>query len=142
LLVAAVNAALERGLLTLECAPVEAATFEFTIGPYPVIAHVPDASSDEVLIQAIVRPTELGRQTVACAVLHGWQKFGAATTFAWLERRTGKYLQSGVNYHGTKTVTRDLSDLTISPRGFGTRPTKYGYDYFRECEAVFGWGRR
>jgi hypothetical protein len=34
-----------------------------------------------------------------------WQRFGEATTFAWLQRRTGKYLQSSVNYHGTKAVT-------------------------------------
>jgi hypothetical protein len=105
LLVASVNAALERHLLTLECEPVASAVFEFNIGPYPVIAALDDAGFDEVAIKAIVCPTELGRRMVQCAIFHGWQRFGEATTFAWLERRTGKYLQSSVNYHGTKAVT-------------------------------------
>jgi hypothetical protein len=36
LLVAAINTALERDLITLECEPVTSTVFEFNIGPYPV----------------------------------------------------------------------------------------------------------
>ena len=36
LLVATVNAALEPGLITLECEPVASTEFEFTLGPYSV----------------------------------------------------------------------------------------------------------
>jgi hypothetical protein len=125
-------------LLTLECEPVASALFEFNIGPYPVIAALDDAAFDEVAIKAIVCPTELGRRMVQCAIFHGWQRFGEATTFAWLERRTGKYLQSSVNYHGTKAVTEYLGGRAITPLGFGTKPTKTGYDFHKECERVFG----
>jgi hypothetical protein len=105
LLVATVNAALERGSITLECEPVASVVFEFNIGPYQVLAYVNDAGFDEVTIKAIVNPTELGRRMVSCAVLHEWRRFGEATTFAWLERRSGRYLQSSMEYHGTKAVT-------------------------------------
>jgi hypothetical protein len=128
-------------LITLECEPVKSAKFEFSIGAYPVIAHVHDAGFDEVGIHAIVCPTEPGHEAVQCAIFHGWQRYGEATTFAWLERRTGKYLQSSVNYHGTKEVTEYLGGLSIVPLGFGTGPTKDGYDWHKECERVFGAGR-
>jgi hypothetical protein len=85
-----------------------------------------------------LNPTELGRRMVQCAVLHEWRRFGEATTFAWLERRSGKYLQSSVDYHGTKAVTDYLGGLAITPLGFGTKPTKTGYDFHKECERVFG----
>jgi hypothetical protein len=138
LLVASVNTALERGLITLECEPVTSTKFEFNIGPHPVIAYVSDAGFDEVSIHATVNPTELGRRMVSCAVWHGWRRFGEATTFAWLERHSGKYLQSGVEYHGTKAITAYLGTLTITPLGFDTKPTKTGYDFHKEYESVFG----
>jgi hypothetical protein len=131
LLVATVNTALERGLIALECEPVTSAVFEFNVETYPVIASVADAGFDEVAIHAIVNPTDLGRQTAQCAVLYEWRRFGEATTFAWLERRSGKYLQSGVNYHGTKAVTAYLGGVAITPLGFGTKPTKAGYDFHK-----------
>jgi hypothetical protein len=141
LLVASVNAAIEQGLITLECEPVMEAAFEFDIGGYPALASIDDAGFDEVAIKAIVCPTKLGRKFVHCAVLHEWRRFGEATAFAWLERRTGKYLQSGVNYHGTRAVTERLSKFTIMPLGFGIEPTKTGYDVHKEFEAVFGRAR-
>jgi hypothetical protein len=97
-----------------------------------------DVGFDEVNIHAIVNPTELGRRMVQCAIFHGWQRFGEATTFAWLERRSGKYLQSNPDYHGTKAVTAYLGGLAITPLGFGTKPTKTGYDFHKEYESVFG----
>jgi hypothetical protein len=48
LLVATVNTALERGLITLECRPVASVAFEFNIEMYPVVASVADAGFDEV----------------------------------------------------------------------------------------------
>jgi hypothetical protein len=138
LLVATVNAALERGLITLKREPVVSTAFEFNLGVYPVAASVSDAGFGEVSIHAIANPTELGRQHVRSAIFHGWQRYGGAITNAWLERRTGKYLQSGVAYHGTKAVTEYLSGLIITPNGFGTKPTKDGYDWHKECESVFG----
>lgn len=48
LLVATVNVALERQLITLDCQPFQAARFEFELAGLPVLAHVSDGSFDEV----------------------------------------------------------------------------------------------
>jgi hypothetical protein len=134
LLVAGVNAALERGLITLECEPVARAVFEFNLGAYPVIAFIGDAGFGEVAIHAIANPTELGRQTVGRPPLVEWRRFGEATTFSWLERRRGKYLQPTANYYGTKAVTEYLGGLAITPLGFGTNRKEY--------KRMFGRGRQ
>jgi hypothetical protein len=136
--VAAVNAALEQQLITLECAPVETAKFEFELTGLPVLVCLHDAGFDEVGFYVMVAPTELGRKLHGAGGLHWRRELCAAYAFYWLERRTGKYLQSSVNYNGTKAVTEALSDLRIVPNGFGTKPTKDGYDWFKECEHVFG----
>jgi hypothetical protein len=139
LLVAAVNEALTRQLITLECVPFAPAAFEFTLGGYLIAAHVRDAGFDEVSVHVTAAPTEEGRRLISCALLHGRDRsrFGEATTFDWLERRTGKYLQSGVTYHGAKEITKALAALRVEPLGFGVEPTKGGYDFHREFESVF-----
>src|SRR4051794_9865981 len=72
LLVAAVNTALERGLITLEREPVTPAAFEFEIAGEPVIASVRDVGFDEVSVKVMVRPTA-----------QGW-KFIHAAHFLWV----------------------------------------------------------
>ena len=138
LLVQTVNVALQRGLITLDCRPIQEATFEFVLAEQsvrlPVIANVHDAGHDEVVIKAIVCPTQSGRRFVGCTIFSEFKKFGAAIVRGWLERRTGKYLQSLGGYHGTRAMTQTLAELTITPNGFGTDPTKDG----REFTAVFG----
>ena len=142
LLVAAVNEALTRQLITLECEPVTPATFEFTLDGRPVISYVDDAGFDEVTVHVTCRPTALGQRDIHCAILHEWRKFGEAVTFGWLERRSGKYLQSGIDYHGTKQITKALGALMVEPRGFDTKPVKDSYDFHLEFESVFGPVRR
>jgi hypothetical protein len=136
--VAAVNAALEQQLITLESAPVETAKFEFELADSPVLVCLHDAGFDEIGFYVMVAPTELGRKFHGAGGILWRRELCAAYAFFWLERRTGKYLQSGVNYNGTKAVTKTLSDLTVVPNGFGTKPTKDGYDYHKEYEQVFG----
>jgi hypothetical protein len=126
LLVAAVNVALTRRLIALECELATQASFEFTLDGHPVIAHVNDAGFDEVSVHAICRPTEQGREFIECAALSEWRNFGEATIYGWLERRSGKYLQSSFVYHGTKEITKALGALVVEPLGFGTKP-KGGY---------------
>jgi hypothetical protein len=138
LLVASINTALERGLITLECEPFESATFEFELAGLPVIARVHDIGFDEVSVKTIVNPTKLGRKYTSCTIWHEFRKFGVACASGDLERRTGKYLQTVGSYHGAKDVTPLLSNLTIVPNGFGTKPTKDGYDFHKEYESVFG----
>lgn len=138
LLVATVNAALERGLISLDCTPFESDCFEFELAGLPVKACVHDAGFDEIKIGAIVAPTALGKRCAGSAIFGERKRFGAAITGAWLERRTGKYLQTGVNYHGAKDVTKALAELIVVPNGFGTKPSPGGYDFFDECDRLFG----
>lgn len=68
LLVATINTALERQLITLECKPFESTTFEFELAGMPVIARVHDISFDEISVKAVVCPTELGRKHIECVI--------------------------------------------------------------------------
>ncbi len=140
LIVAAVNEALTRRLITLECELATQATFEFTLAGHPVIAYVNDAGFDEVSVHATCCPTKLGREFIESAISYEWRRFGEATVFGWLERRTGKYLQSGYiySYHGTKEITKALGALVVEPLGFGTETSKGGYDFQSEFASIFG----
>jgi hypothetical protein len=138
LIVASVNTALTRRLIALECELATQAKFEFTLDGRPVIAYVNDAGFDEVSVHAICCPTELGREFIRCEILHGRREYGEAVTFGWLERRSGKHLQSGVIYHGTKEITAALGALVVEPLGFGTKPVKGGYDWHLEFKSGFG----
>ena len=138
LIVRAINVVLERRLMALDRHPIEDTTFAFELLGLPVIASVCDIGFDEVSVKAIICPTTLGRKFVGCLIWPGFRRFGAAAAWGVLERRTGKYLQTTGNYHGAKAVTGKLSELAIVPHGFGLEPTADGYDFHRECEAVFG----
>jgi hypothetical protein len=138
LVVAAINVALERRLITLDCRPIEAAIFEFELAGLPVLASVTDIGSGEVSVKALVAPTGLGRRFAKTALFHGNRRFGAATAWGVLERQTGKYLQTTGNYHGAKAVTGKLNGVTIAPNGFGLKLTMDGGYYRREHEAVSG----
>ena len=142
LIVASVNTALTRRLIALECELATQASFEFTLDGHPVSAYVNDAGFDVVSVHAICRPTELGHEFIECAVLSEWRRFGEATVYSWLERRSGKYLQSTSEYHGTKEITAALGALVVEPLGFGTKPIKGGYDWHLEFESVFGPARK
>jgi hypothetical protein len=143
LLVATANVAIERHLITLQCEPVVKGTFDFMIGPYPVIGYVSDAGYDEVTLKAIVCPTELGRKHPTIFLCHRDPRFCEASACGYLERRDGKYLQIGARtYQGSKEVTRALAELPVVPLGFGTKPTPGGYDWHNEFARVFGPPRR
>jgi hypothetical protein len=124
LLVAALNTALARRLITLECEPVEEAIFEFALDGHPVIAYIKDAGYDEVTVHVTCRPTDLGLK-FKNSIMSEWRRFGEAVAHGWLERRTGKYLQSPSsgrdNYHGTKQLTPMLAALMVEPHGFDAK---------------------
>ena len=99
LIVATVNTALERGLLTLDCEPFEVEGFEFELAGMTVVGHVRDVGFDEVSVNAIVEPTALGRASVHVALfVKKISRFGAAAASMWLERRDGKYLQTTFSF--------------------------------------------
>src|SRR5262245_28313344 len=68
--VATVNVALERQLITLDPAPVEAANFEFELAGLPVRARLHDAGFEEVGFHVMVAPTEGGRESPVAGYLH------------------------------------------------------------------------
>ena len=138
LLVAAINTAIERQLLTLSCEPVTETTFEFELAGRQVTAWIDDAGFDEVSVHAIVDPTPPGRDHLRAALNRDHRNCGGACALGWLERRSGKYLQTGASYHGADDITDGLAALSLTPSGFGTDPTEGGYDFARECRAVFG----
>jgi len=138
LLVGTINVALDRRLMTLDCDPIEDATFEFELVGLLVRAHLRGVGFDEIDVTIIVCPTELGRRFAGVVLFHGFQRFGAATAWGGVERQSGRYLQTTGNYHGAMAVTGKLSKLTLVPNGFGLKPTRDGYDFHRECKAVFG----
>jgi len=43
-----------------------------------------------------------------------------------------------LGYHGGRDITRQLAELTLTPNGYGTRPTRDGYCFRKECERIFG----
>jgi hypothetical protein len=138
LLVAAINTAIERQLLTLRCEPVGERTFEFTLAEHQVTAWIDDAGFDEVCVHTIVEPTPLGRSNLRAALNRDHCNCGEACALGWLERRSGTYLQTGASYHGERSITDRLAALSLTPSGFGTDPTDGGYDFARECRAAFG----
>ena len=81
LLVGTINVALDRRLMTLDCDPIEDATFEFELVGLLVRAHLRGVGFDEIDVTIIVCPTELGRRFAGVVLFHGFQRFGAAT--AW-----------------------------------------------------------
>jgi hypothetical protein len=138
LIVATINVAIERRLISLDCQPIADTTFEFELAGLPVLASVTDIGFGDVSVKALVAPTELGRRFVKPALFHGHRRFGVATGWGVLERQTGRYLQTIGSYRGAKVVTGKLSELTIAPNGFGLKPTRGGYYIRHEHEAVFG----
>jgi hypothetical protein len=142
LMVSAVNVALERKLITLEREPAPTIAFEYELAGMPVLAHIRDAGFDEVRFNVICCPTEMGREHHECVLGCELHRFGKAYAYAWLERRTGKYLQNFANMYCAKTIAPTLASLSIKPLGFGAHPTKHGYDFFRECDNVFGRKRK
>jgi hypothetical protein len=102
--VAAVNAALEQQLITLECAPVETDKFEFELAGLPAVAWLHDAGFDEVGFYVMVAPTELGRKlhgagksnisapvTIICTL----RKFAKQNRKPWLLLLTAQMMTSG-----------------------------------------------
>lgn len=131
LMVAAVNAALERGHFSLACTPFDPVTFEFTIGDMPCIAAVRDGAFIgfvEVHVYAICFPNAYGREHVAHVTLTAANKmrYGAAVVTGILEREKGRYLQEfSTTYRGAPHINERLAEVIIKPNGFGVRPTAH-----------------
>lgn len=56
-------------------------------------------------------------------------------------RRIEKNVRAIAPQSDSRGAATDLSALSVVPLGFDTQPAKDGYDYFKECDAVFGHER-
>jgi hypothetical protein len=126
LLVSAINTALERGLIPLECEPLVPVAFEYELAGLPILAVAYDAGSYEVALNVIACPTDDAPRAASDLMHDGWYEFGAAVTGGWLERQNGKYLHTGFRYRGSREVTRQLASAKVRANGFGTEtPRSY-----------------
>jgi hypothetical protein len=83
---AAIDVALERGLLDLDPgAEVEASVFHFKLDGFPTLAAISDSGYGEVAVRVAVLPTERGAELVRC--FGSGFRAGDAYASGWLERR-------------------------------------------------------
>jgi hypothetical protein len=125
LLVSAINVALERNLLTLECEPLVPVAFEYELDGLQILAVAYDAGSYEVALNVIACPTEDAPRAASDLIRPGWYEFGAAVTGGWLERLNGKYLHTGFQYRGSREVTRQLAGTKVKANGFSTETPRF-----------------
>jgi hypothetical protein len=127
LLVAAINEALRRGLLSMApggnhwptTADARGHVFRFQLpDSSPVAVYLSDAGFDEIGIHAAVNPK--GDRVRAS---NGNLGAGDAFALGWLERRTGAYLQrsSHPTFRCRKTLLEPLAALHVTPDGFADR---------------------
>jgi hypothetical protein len=116
LLTAALNVAIQRGLLTLDDTPFENVTFEFEIAGLPVLACIGDSGCTELSVHTIVCPTELGKQWACVTIASCREMFGAAVAVGWLDRKTGKFFKVTGDYHASNAITPVLAGLTVMRR--------------------------
>ena len=86
LMSAAIDVALERGLLTLDpAAEVEPAVFAFKLDGFPTVAAISDSGYGEVAVRVAVLPTERGAELVRC--FGSGFRAGDCYASGWLARR-------------------------------------------------------
>jgi hypothetical protein len=110
LLTAALNVAIERGLIS-----ERKTTFEFELDGLPIIACV-TADPDEIGVWVIAQPTEFGRR-FACALITGYRRalIGAATACGWLDLGSGRFLDISGGFHASNAITPVLAGLAVAP---------------------------
>jgi hypothetical protein len=129
LLVAAINAALERKLLTLDpprnlwpgagVSPdrSEAHIFAFDIGGVPALAWLDDAGWDEVAVHACCLPTADGTRWIRCG--DAGLVAGQAFACSWLERRAGRYLMDEKDlFWSRQRLIPMLAQVDVQPMGY------------------------
>jgi hypothetical protein len=120
LMVAAINVALDRGLIGLEPGPVEAGVYEFTFGGLPALAAVSDSGYGEVAVRACLQPTERGAELVKSF----YSGFLAGDCYAssWVAREPGETWLQTCRSPGMFRCRRDLlatvAAVEVEPRGY------------------------
>lgn len=125
LMVCAINAALDQELFTLRpndnrfnASKYQGALFDFQLhNGLQARGYVSDAGFDELNVHAAVNPKgdriRAGNAGFAA---------GDAVAMAWLERKSGVWLQSSFErFHCRKTLVAQLAELQVEPQGYGDR---------------------
>jgi hypothetical protein len=112
-----------RGLLSLERPVVDRThskqvCYSLTLAGIPAVAAIEDIGHDEVSVHVALWPTPRGR-----AMVHAYNAgFEAGDVFAtgWLERHTGKYLQTPprCSIHCRKGLVDKVARIQIEPNGY------------------------
>jgi len=121
LMLASINEGLEQNIFGLDSGSgptANAPSYEFSIAGLPVIAHAFDIGFDEIRINAIVSLYDQRTDLVLAGNITSFW-FGDAVATGWLERRTGKWLQtSSPLFRCRREVSQLLANVTVKPNGY------------------------
>jgi hypothetical protein len=122
LLIAAINAGLEQLLFGLDAGDNrwagENAIYRFTFGKMPAIACVGDAGFGELVFQVAANPTRDAERWISA--MNACFLAGDAFAASWLERRTGKWLQTsgGLTCAFRRNILAAVVQNEVKPRGY------------------------
>lgn len=118
LMVATINEALARGLITLDGDKEPASIFDFDVEGMPARGFTHDAGWREVGVSGALYPREGGPIRSSNAGFYAGEAFATG----WLERKTGAWLQKS---HPLLNCRRHLIDklaaLKVEPQGYADR---------------------
>lgn len=117
----AINEGLTSGRFSLaSAAPLDTfCEYRFTLttpqGQFPVLVATREITYDELSVTAAVCLTDMpvGTHPVSVSI-----KEGIANANGWLERKTGKYLQSLGGFSCRRDYLHTLAELKVEPLGY------------------------
>src|SRR5688500_11695025 len=107
LMVAAINVAMDRGLIDLDPGvDVAPCVYSVRLDGMPALAGISDSGYGEVAVRACVQPTERGAELVRC--FGAGFRAGDAYASSWLARNPGKAWLQTVHGPDSFRCRRDL----------------------------------
>ncbi len=118
-MVASVNAGIERGVLSLlPGAQIAETVIQFRLDQNIVQAAFSSDHWDEIHVQAFVNPRP-GVYAHSCNGLDGpLALYADCQVRGWVERRHGPYVQDGALLRCRRAMVHGLSGLAIEPNGY------------------------
>jgi hypothetical protein len=118
-LVRTINEFLRRGVFTLDPAdaPQDHPVIEFDMAGIPAIAAVSDVGHGELSIKVTLWPNAHGREFIKAAALASAHRSGRGGFYAsaWLERKTGAWLQTSNGLSSVYCAKASREELEAMP---------------------------
>ncbi len=118
-LVRTINEYLRRGVFTLNSADITLMdpVIEFDMGGIPAIAAVSDIGHGELSIKVTLWPNEHGKKFINAAALGAAHRSGRGGFYAsaWLERKTGAWLQTENGLTSVYCANARRGELEVLP---------------------------